>query len=87
MTASPLWLPPVIGASGSLQSIVDLVPRARSVAREGWTGKESARPLSPQGLSRAGSLVTVMRGGIDAVRSSPAKRCVQTVEPLAGPSD
>ncbi|WP_326675157.1 hypothetical protein [Streptomyces sp. NBC_01237] len=83
MTASPLRLPPVIGASGSLQSIVDLVPRARSVAREGWTGKESARP---QGLSRAGSLVAVMRDGIDAVRSSPAKRCVQTVEPLAGPS-
>ncbi|MFC9859936.1 MULTISPECIES: histidine phosphatase family protein [unclassified Streptomyces] len=83
MTASPLWLPPVIGASGGLQSMVDLVPRARSVAREGWTGKESARPLSPQGLSRAGSLVTVMRDGIDAVRSSPAKRCVQTVEPQA----
>lgn len=26
---------------------VDLVPHAQSVTREGWTGKESARPLSP----------------------------------------
>lgn len=62
---------------------VDLVPHAQSVAREGWTGKESARPLSPQGLSQAGSLAAVMRDSIDAIYSSPAKRCVQTVEPLA----
>ncbi|MFD9427939.1 MULTISPECIES: phosphoglycerate mutase family protein [unclassified Streptomyces] len=62
---------------------VDLVPHAQSVAREGWTGKESARPLSPQGLSQSGSLAAVMRDGIDAICSSPAKRCVQTVEPLA----
>ncbi|MFF3784351.1 histidine phosphatase family protein [Streptomyces sp. NPDC001933] len=58
-------------------------PHTQSVAREGWTGDESARPLSPQGLSQAGSLAAVMRDSIDAIHSSPAKRCVQTVEPLA----
>ncbi|MGY3677574.1 histidine phosphatase family protein [Streptomyces sp. TE33382] len=46
-------------------------------------GEDSARPLSPQGLSQAGSLAAVMRDSIDAICSSPAKRCVQTVEPLA----
>ncbi|MEL5955101.1 histidine phosphatase family protein [Streptomyces sp. CLV115] len=62
---------------------VDLVPHTQSVPREGWTGEESARPLSPQGVSQAGSLTAVMRDSIDAICSSPAKRCVQTVEPLA----
>ncbi|MEU2133694.1 hypothetical protein [Streptomyces sp. NPDC018352] len=52
---------------------VDLVPHTQSVAREAWTGKDSARPLSPQGLSQAGSLAAVMLGSIDAICSSPAK--------------
>ncbi|WP_328908124.1 histidine phosphatase family protein [Streptomyces sp. NBC_00234] len=62
---------------------VDLVPHARSVAREGWTGRELARPLSSRGLRQADSLAVVMRDSIDAIYCSPAKRCVQTVEPLA----
>ncbi|WP_371096821.1 histidine phosphatase family protein [Streptomyces sanglieri] len=39
--------------------------------------------MSPQGPSQADSLAAVMRDSIDAIYSSPAKRCVQTVEPLA----
>lgn len=42
------------------------------------------RPLAPAGLARADELVPVLAAyGVTRVVSSPAKRCVQTVEPYA----
>ncbi|MFD7495964.1 histidine phosphatase family protein [Streptomyces sp. NPDC059832] len=46
-------------------------------------GQRVGAPTEPTGPEQAGSLAAVMRDGIDAIYSSPAKRCVQTVEPLA----
>ncbi|MEL7155202.1 MAG: phosphoglycerate mutase family protein [Actinomycetota bacterium] len=42
------------------------------------------RPLSPEGHQRAGDLAKLLVGAMPTrILSSPASRCVQTVEPLA----
>jgi broad specificity phosphatase PhoE len=50
-----------------------------------WTGPDYARPLSATGRLEAGALVDLLATfPIDRILSSPALRCRQTVEPLAG---
>ena len=50
-----------------------------------WTGPDYARPLSRRGRFEADALVDLLATfSIDRILSSPALRCRQTVEPLAG---
>ena len=50
-----------------------------------WTGPDLARPLSHRGRFEATALVGLLAAfSIDRILSSPALRCRQTVEPLAG---
>ncbi|MDR3035176.1 MAG: histidine phosphatase family protein [Kitasatospora sp.] len=50
-----------------------------------WTGPDHARPLSRRGRFEADALVDLLATfTIDRILSSPALRCRQTVEPLAG---
>jgi 8-oxo-(d)GTP phosphatase len=52
--------------------------------RGAWVGDDTVRPLSPKGRRQADALVDVLSEyAIDRVVSSPYRRCVQTVEPLA----
>lgn len=47
-------------------------------------GRDIYRPLSPDGNERAEDLIeTFAELSVDKILSSPATRCVQTVEPLA----
>jgi 8-oxo-dGTP diphosphatase len=63
--------------------VVVLVPHAASVPRSDWSGEESSRPLSAEGLRQAEGLAAAIGAPVAAVYSSSARRCVQTVEPLA----
>jgi broad specificity phosphatase PhoE len=59
------------------------IPHAEALPRSGWDGDHDERPLHPRGLRQAARLADAI-GPVDGVYSSPARRCVQTVEPLAG---
>lgn len=60
-----------------------LVRHAHAGVRAGGSS-DKWRPLSDKGAQRADDLVTVFSElEVDAVYTSPASRCVQTVEPLA----
>jgi phosphohistidine phosphatase SixA len=51
---------------------------------EEWEGDDRLRPLDTQGFGQAGRLVELLDGySVSRLVSSPAVRCVQTVEPLA----
>jgi broad specificity phosphatase PhoE len=61
-----------------------LVRHASAGDRHAWAGDDTLRPLDERGRAQARELVSrlaVFR--IDAIYSSPAVRCVETVEPLA----
>ena len=62
---------------------VVLVPHCASVSRVGWVGSHDDRPLSGAGQEQAQALARAVGTGIDAIYTSPALRCRQTVEPLA----
>ena len=64
-----------------MRSLV-IVPHADAGDRTKWTTDQDLRPLSPLGRDQAASLAAAV-GAVDAVVSSPALRCVQTVEPVA----
>jgi 8-oxo-dGTP diphosphatase len=52
--------------------------------RAAWDGDDRSRPVSPAGLRQAIALVdTLADRPVTAVLSSPYRRCVQSVEPLA----
>lgn len=59
-----------------------LVPHADAGDRHKWTTDQDMRPLSDLGISQAAALAEEV-GRVDAIISSPALRCVQTVEPIA----
>jgi phosphohistidine phosphatase SixA len=64
---------------------VFLVRHAHAVGRGGWDGDDMARPLSPRGRRQVSGLTTMLAGSpVRRVISSPAVRCMDTVEPLAG---
>lgn len=61
-----------------------VVRHAVAVPRRTWAGPDEARPLDERGRRQADALVHQLAGrAVDAVRSSPAVRCVATVGPLA----
>jgi phosphohistidine phosphatase SixA len=61
-----------------------LVRHASAGDRDQWVGDDRERPLDKRGRRRAGELVALLEPyRIEAILSSPARRCVETVEPLA----
>lgn len=61
-----------------------LVRHASAGEREEWEGDDRLRPLDKRGRRQADELVGLLSGyELDRIVSSPAIRCVQTVEPLA----
>ncbi len=63
---------------------VFLVRHAHAGNRSSWRGEDADRPLSPRGLAQAAGLADLLGDrGVTSVSSSPARRCVQTIEPLA----
>jgi len=60
------------------------VRHAKAGSRSHWTGDDRQRPLSKKGVKQAEDLVSVLGDfPISAVFSSPYRRCLETVEPLA----
>jgi 8-oxo-dGTP diphosphatase len=62
-----------------------LLRHAHAGDKRTWTGPDLERPLSGAGRREAHGLLTRLRDyRITRILSSPAVRCLQTVEPLAG---
>ena len=61
-----------------------VIRHASAGDREEWEGDDRLRPLDAKGFAQAARLAQLLDGyEISRVLSSPALRCVQTVEPLA----
>ena len=61
-----------------------LIRHASAGDRDGWVGDDRLRPLDGRGRNQASRLPELLGDyEIARVLSSPAVRCVQTVEPLA----
>jgi 8-oxo-dGTP diphosphatase len=61
-----------------------LVRHASAGDRDDWDGDDRDRPLDDRGRKQAEELVERLAPyAIEAILSSPARRCVDTVEPLA----
>ena len=61
-----------------------LVRHASAGDRAQWVGDDRKRPLDKRGRKRAHELVAQLAPyPVEAILSSPARRCVETVEPLA----
>lgn len=62
-----------------------LLRHAKAGDRSTWSGDDLSRPLSKTGRRQAKALVRVLSSRvIERILSSPAVRCVESVEPLAG---
>ena len=63
---------------------VVLLRHASAGDRQAWDGDDRLRPLDPKGQRQAEAVVALLDAlEISSIISSPARRCVQTVEPLA----
>ena len=61
-----------------------VVRHASAGDRTKWVGDDRKRPLDKRGRKRADELVAQLAPyPVEAILSSPALRCVETVEPLA----
>lgn len=60
-----------------------LLRHARAGERAAWTGDDRLRPLDERGLRQALALRDLAQRAIGRIVSSPYRRCVETVEPLA----
>jgi 8-oxo-dGTP diphosphatase len=61
-----------------------LVRHASAGDREQWSGDDRERPLDERGRAQALDLVERLQGSpIERILTSPARRCIETVEPLA----
>ena len=61
-----------------------LVRHARAGDRADWTGDDRLRPLDERGERQAQALVELLDPhAVSRIVSSPYRRCLQTVEPLA----
>jgi 8-oxo-dGTP diphosphatase len=65
--------------------VLYLVRHAHAGSKRQWQGPDLARPLSVQGRKEALGLVEQLGARpMGRVLSSPAERCLETVQPLAG---
>lgn len=61
-----------------------IIRHASAGERDEWRGDDRLRPLDARGFAQGSRLVELLDGyEIARVLSSPALRCMQTVEPLA----
>ena len=61
-----------------------LVRHGVAIARHSWSGPDDKRPLNGRGQRQAARLPDQLkRRPIDRILSSPAVRCLGTIEPLA----
>ena len=60
-----------------------LVRHGKAQEREGWSRRDSLRPLEPAGERQAVGIARRLRARVLRVDSSPAVRCLDTVRPLA----
>ena len=60
-----------------------LLRHARAGERAAWTGDDTLRPLDDRGLRQALALRDLAQRAIGRIVSSPYRRCIETVEPLA----
>ena len=61
-----------------------LVRHASAGDRAAWRDDDRERPLDARGLTQAEKLVDLLAPfDVDAIYTSPYRRCTQTVEPLA----
>ena len=61
-----------------------LVRHARAKRRKAWAGTDEERPLTKAGQRRARQIVPLIASfGVTHVSSSPAARCVETLQPYA----
>jgi 8-oxo-dGTP diphosphatase len=74
----------ILEAAAALDDPISLVRHAKAMPRDAWHEDDDRRPLTEKGLRQAAGLRAQL-GLTDArqVVSSPASRCIQTVEPLA----
>jgi len=64
--------------------VILLVRHAVALRRHEWDGPDRYRPLSPRGREQARAICDALFGySPPAIVSSPATRCVETVDPLA----
>jgi 8-oxo-dGTP diphosphatase len=65
--------------------LAHLIRHAHAGDRSAWHGDDALRPLSDRGWRQARGLATLIpaQPRLRRVLSSPALRCIQTVEPLA----
>jgi 8-oxo-dGTP diphosphatase len=64
--------------------LILLVRHASAGSRHDWEGDDRERPLDERGRAQAEGLVgRLQQHPIDAILTSPYRRCVETVEPLA----
>jgi phosphohistidine phosphatase SixA len=65
-------------------AVLYLVRHAEAGDKRAWTGPDAQRPLTPIGWRQAHGLSAHLDGHpITTIVSSPARRCLQTVAPLA----
>ena len=65
--------------------MVYLVRHAHAGSKKNWQGPDQALPLSAQGRKEALGLIEQLGDRpLGRLLSSPAERCLQTVQPLAG---
>lgn len=63
---------------------IHVVRHAHAGDPSAWAGADSSRPLSAKGSRQASAIVDVLRDQpVTSIRSSPARRCRETVAPLA----
>ena len=61
-----------------------LVRHASAGSRQVWDGDDRERPLDARGVAQSRNLVSLLkRFEIEAIFSSPYRRCSETVQPLA----
>jgi 8-oxo-(d)GTP phosphatase len=61
-----------------------LIRHARATEREDWRGEDRLRPLTTAGRRQAVAIANELgESKIEQIRSSPALRCMETVQPLA----
>jgi 8-oxo-dGTP diphosphatase len=66
-----------------MQTIL-LIRHGTAKNRDGWTEADHLRPLNKAGIKQANAIADELgEVKIAQIRSSPAVRCMQTVEPLA----
>jgi 8-oxo-dGTP diphosphatase len=71
--------------SGSMDTFPLIITRhGKATAHDQWDGLDSLRPLVAQGMQQARDIAGGLAAfGPDAIMSSPAIRCLQTIAPLS----